>query len=276
MQKKHRLSVPLPTLRPPGTVAGDFRSAQPEVLYGIHPVTEALAAGRRRVFQVFIAPGKKAAWEAFLRLQAAKREVPLTETSLPEVNRMAKSRFTQGVAALVSPYPVLEAARFLGKEDFDGDPTFLLVADGVTDTGNLGALIRTGLCAGITAIVVPKDRCAPPTPAVSRASAGALEHVRMVRVPNLVSVLKRLKEKGVWVYGLDAAAQTSLFAVDLSGPVALVVGGEEKGIRPLVKRHCDALISIPQKGKLNSLNVSVAGGIALYAVFRQRLKGGAA
>jgi len=250
------------------------RTAQTEVLYGIHPVSEALAAKRRRFFTIYIAAGKKVLWEASLRKQAQLGRIPLTEMSLPEVNRVAGSPFTQGIAARVGPYPVMEINDMVMEADPGGELPFLLVADGVMDPGNLGALVRTGVCMGISGIVVPKNRRAPPTPAVSRASAGALEHIRMARVTNLVRAIQRFQEKGIWVYGLDPEAKTPLFSVDLDGPVALVVGGEEKGIRPLVKRHCDALVSIPQRGRLNSLNVSVAGGIAMYTVFQKRIRAG--
>jgi len=244
------------------------------VLYGIHPVTEALAAKRRRFFNIYIAAGKKVLWETSIREKAEAGRIPLVEMPLSKVNHIAGSPFTQGIAAKVGPYPVMEINDMLMEADPGGELPFLLVADGVMDPGNLGALVRTGVCMGVSGIVVPKDRCAPPTAAVSRASAGALEHIRMARVTNLVRAIQRFQEKGIWVYGLDPEAKTPFFSVDLDGPIALVVGGEEKGIRSLVKQHCDALVSIPQRGKLNSLNVSVAGGIAMYTVFRARIQAG--
>jgi 23S rRNA (guanosine2251-2'-O)-methyltransferase len=242
-----------------------------EVLFGVHPVTEALAARRRRVWEVYMAVGKRTAWEPSFRQQALKAGIPITPLPLSDINRLARSRLTQGVAAKVSPYPVVGARDIVAQSPSGKTPPFLLVADGVMDTGNLGALIRTGVCMGVTGVVVPKDRCAPPTPAVSRASAGALEHARMARVTNLVRAVEGFKERGIWVYGLDPEAKTPLFSVDLDGPLALVVGGEAKGIRSLLKRRCDGLVSIPQKGRLNSLNVSVAGGIAMYTVFLHRM-----
>jgi 23S rRNA (guanosine2251-2'-O)-methyltransferase len=147
---------------------------------------------------------------------------------------------------------------------------FFLVIDSVADPHNLGALIRSALAVGVHGVITPKDRSAPPTVAVSKASAGALEHVPLARVTNLSRCLEELKTSGIWIFGLDAAADRNLYETDLRGPAALVVGGEEKGIRPLVKRHCDVRVAIPQRGPLDSLNASVAGAVAMYEIMRQR------
>ncbi len=142
--------------------------------------------------------------------------------------------------------------------------------DNIQDPQNLGAIIRTALCVGIHGVVVPKDRSASPTPAVSRASAGALEHIRLVRVTNLVQTIKHCKSRGLWVMGLQQNAVQSIYAADLSGSIAIVLGGEQKGIRRLVEKNCDFMVSIPQLGTLNSLNASAAGAVAMYEAFRQR------
>jgi len=123
---------------------------------------------------------------------------------------------------------------------------------------------------GIDGAVVPKDRSVSPTPTVSKASAGALEHIRLARVNNMVRTVKILKDLGLWIIGTDQNAQQSVYSNDLTGPIAIVIGGEEKGIRPLVRRNCDILISIPQVGPINSLNASVAGAVVMYEAFRQR------
>ncbi len=145
--------------------------------------------------------------------------------------------------------------------------------DNVLDPQNLGAIIRTALCVGVDSIVLPKDRSAPPTPSVSRASAGALEHIKLTQVTNLVNAIKDCKKKGLWIYGLQKEAEQSIYTTDLSGSIAIVLGGEQKGIRPLVKRNCDFLVSIPQQGPMDSLNASVAASIAMYESFRQRAIG---
>ena len=176
----------------------------------------------------------------------------------------------QGIAASVSPYPLVELADIIDKPGLNDTGHFLLLLDNILDPHNLGAMIRTGLCTGIDGIVIPKDRSASPTPAVSRISAGALEHIFLAQVTNLVNTINTLKKKKLWIAGMDRVAKKSVFSCDFSDSVAIVVGGEEKGMRPLVKKHCDLLISIPQKGQINSLNASVAGAVVMYEAFRQR------
>jgi len=146
----------------------------------------------------------------------------------------------------------------------------LLLLDNIVDPHNLGALIRTSLCVGIDGVIITKDRSALPTPAVSRSSAGALEHISLTLATNMVSTINLLKKKGIWIVGMDKAAKTPIFSFDFSGSIAIVIGGEEKGIRPLVKKHCDFATSIPQEGPVTSLNASVAGAVVMYEAFRQR------
>jgi 23S rRNA (guanosine2251-2'-O)-methyltransferase len=172
--------------------------------------------------------------------------------------------------ARVTAYPLTDTADLLGKVASGERLPFFLLLDQIVDPHNLGAIIRTALCAGIDGVIIPKDRSAFPTPAVSRISAGALEHVRVAQVNNLARFIKTLKDQHVWIVGLDQNAGHSIYAADLTGATGLVVGGEEKGIRPLVKKKCDLLISIPQSGPLGSLNASVAGAIAIYELYRQR------
>jgi 23S rRNA (guanosine2251-2'-O)-methyltransferase len=142
--------------------------------------------------------------------------------------------------------------------------------DNIVDPQNLGAIIRTALCAGVDGVILPKDRCASPTPAVSKASAGALEHLRLSRVTNLVQTIKICKNRGLWTIGLLKDAEQSIYTGDLSGSIAMVLGGEQKGLRPLVRKNCDFLFSIPQQGPLDSLNASAAAAIAMYEAWRQR------
>ncbi|MBF0259980.1 MAG: 23S rRNA (guanosine(2251)-2'-O)-methyltransferase RlmB [Desulfamplus sp.] len=152
----------------------------------------------------------------------------------------------------------------------DSKNKFIVVLESIEDPHNLGAIIRTALCAGVDQIVIPKDRSVQPSPAVSRASAGAMEHADILIVTNIASYLRSIKKNGVWVAGLDAQGDTDLFSSDLTGNIAIVVGGEHQGIRPLVKKECDFLISLPLAQGITSLNASVACGIALYEVVRQR------
>ena len=171
------------------------------------------------------------------------------------------------MGAEVGPYPAADIHKVLTTLH---SASFLLIADGIQDPQNLGALLRTALCAGVDAVIIPRNRAAPPTPTVSRTSAGALEHLQLVRATNITDVIKDLKKNNLWIIGTDLSAETSVFNADLNVPLALIIGSEGKGIRPLVKKNCDLLVSIPQRGSLGSLNASAAGAIVMYEVFRQR------
>jgi len=145
-----------------------------------------------------------------------------------------------------------------------------LALDSISDPQNLGAILRTAQCAGIEAVILPKDRSVRPTPTVSKASAGALEHSRLVQVTNLAHTLTELKTGGFWVAGSDVSGGRTLYDCDLTGPLVLVIGSEGRGIRPLVRQTCDFLLTIPQVGAVGSLNASAAAAVSLYEAFRQR------
>ena len=241
-----------------------------EILFGIHPVLEALRARRRRFVQIWVNRNKLSPGLRELSALADARGVDVEKVPATRLQSMAGTPQHQGVAAKVGLYPWVDFAQLLPVPLGPGGSAFFLLLDGILDPQNLGAIARTALCAGIDGVVTAQDRCAPPTPAASKASAGALEHLRVARVPNLVHALCALKDRGLWVAGMAPSAGPVLFDMDLNGPLALVVGSEEKGIRPLVRRHCDFLFCIPQAGPLDSLNASVACGVALYEAFRQR------
>lgn len=241
-----------------------------EILYGIHPVFEAVKAGRRKIFELYVAEQRPSNRRGKVETVAESLKIPVRQVNSIYLKSLTGNDQHQGLGALVSPYPFSRLADIVGKEHSNNIDCFLLLLDNILDPHNLGALLRTALCVNIAGIVIPKDRSALPTPAVSKASAGALEHAKLVRVTNMVNTIKDLKKKGLWIAGLDRLADQSIFASDLTGSMALVVGGEAKGIRPLVRKHCDMLMSIPQGGRINSLNASVAGAVAMYEAFRQR------
>jgi 23S rRNA (guanosine2251-2'-O)-methyltransferase len=241
-----------------------------ELLYGIHPVFEALAAGRRRVYEVYLDKEKKSGRLAQIASMAEARGVLKKSIAPGDFKALTGTIGHQGAAAAASPYPQVTVQEMLQTVQGEDGKQFLLMLDNIQDPQNLGAIIRTALCVGIQGVIVPKDRSAPPTPAVSKASAGALEHIRLVRVTNLVQTIKHCKTSGLWIMGLQKDAAQSIYDADLSGSIALVLGGEQKGIRRLVKKNCDFLVSIPQQRALNSLNASVAAAVAMYEAFRQR------
>ena len=241
-----------------------------DILYGIHPVREAIQAGRRHISAILFAPGKLPERLARIRELALEKRIPVETAPVDRLGTLAKSDRHQGVIAESDVFETVPLETLFESIDAGSPPPLFLIADSITDPMNFGALIRTALAVGITGVIAPKDRCAPPTPTVSSASAGALEHIKFAQVTNLVRTLGILQKKGIWVFGLDHQAEQDLFHSDFTGPAALVIGGEGKGIRPLVKKSCDYLVSIPQHGPVASLNASVAGAVVMYEAFRQR------
>ena len=241
-----------------------------EILYGIHPVFEALKAGRRDFFEVYIAKDKTSKRIDKLVAIAESMKIPVERVEPLTLKSMTGTDLHQGLGARTGPFPISEISDIFDGVRSNDANHLLLLLDNIMDPHNLGALIRTALCVGVDGIIIPRDRSVPPTPAVSKSSGGALEHIRLARVTNMVNTIKDLKEKGLWIAGMEKTSDKSIFFSDLTGPVAIVIGGEEKGMRPLVKKHCDFLMSIPQTGQVNSLNASVAGAVVMYEAFRQR------
>lgn len=241
-----------------------------ECLYGFHPVMEALIAKRRTIYELMVDRRDLSDRQKQLAELADKQQIPLKVLPVQQLRAVCGSDQHQGVAAKVSSLPLDELTSTVGRHAAEQNHCLLVLLDSITDPNNLGAIIRSAHCAGADGLVIPKDRAAGATPAVSKASAGALEHIRLCQATNLVGSIQWLKKKGIWVAGLAMQASQSVFEADLKGPLALVVGGEEKGLRPLVRQHCDYLVSIPLKGRVDSLNASAAAAVVLYEAFRQR------
>ena len=242
-----------------------------EILFGFHSVTEALKAGKRQIETVLISDRRSAGRADQITALAEERGVSVEFCDSKRLDKLTKTPVHQGIAARVSEFPVQNGLDIIPEIQERTSPCFILVLENIEDPHNLGALIRTALCAGVAYILIPRNRSAGPSPTVSRTSAGAMEHAGIYMVTNTASVLRGLKENGVWIFGLDAQGSTSLYEADLTGSIALIVGGEHKGVRPGVQKECDFLVSIPISGSVNSLNASVAGGIAMYEARRQRL-----
>jgi 23S rRNA (guanosine2251-2'-O)-methyltransferase len=241
-----------------------------EVLYGVHPVREALHAGRRAMHILTLDRKVPSARQLPVVELAEKRGVPRQTLTADQIRASCGSGQHQGIALTVSPLPTVSLESILAETGPAERACLLVLLDGIVDPHNLGAIVRTAHCVGVDAMVIPKDRAVGATPAVSKSSAGALEHMRLCRVTNLAGAIQWLKKKGVWVAGLAMQADRSIFDADLKGPLALVIGGEEKGLRPLVRRHCDYLVSIPLHGRVDSLNASAAAAVVLYEALRQR------
>lgn len=242
-----------------------------EILYGYHSVFEALKAGRRKFESIMVYENR-----SDKRLQAVvdlagEKQVAVQTLSGEELDRLAGFGRHQGIAARVSSFPVQSVSALLKLIEGRTEPFFILILESIEDPQNTGALIRTALCAGVDYIVMPKDRCALPSAGVSRSSAGAMEHAPIFLATNLSILIHDLKKYGAWVSGLDAGGDKGLFDADLTGNLALVVGGEHTGLRPGVIKACDFILSIPMETRITSLNASVAGGIAMFEARRQRL-----
>lgn len=228
-----------------------------EVLYGRNPIREALAAGRRAVGPVWAtAPVAREPW-------LAGAEVVVEDA--PALSARAGTAAHQGLCALAAPYPYADAAALLVPPD-----ALVVVLDEVQDPQNLGAICRSAECAGATGVVLPQRRTAEVTPAVAKASAGAVEHLAVARVRNLADWLREAKEAGAWCYGAAAEAETAYDAPDFRGRVVLVLGAEGRGLRPRVAAGCDALLALPLRGRIASLNVSAAAAVLLYEILQRR------
>ncbi|MDA0185779.1 23S rRNA (guanosine(2251)-2'-O)-methyltransferase RlmB [Solirubrobacter phytolaccae] len=222
------------------------------VIYGTHPVEEALR-GRRKVHRIWATePGN---WTG-----------NVTIVSADEIAERAETDAHQGVAALVDPYIYVDEAELLAVEN-----PFIIALDEITDPQNLGAIARTAEGVGVTGLVIPERRAAEVTPAVCKASAGAVEHLPIARVRNLADFLQSAKDKQCWVYGAAAGSDTRYDQPDYKGGVIAVMGAEGKGLRPRVASMCDDLVSLPLLGKVESLNVSATAAVLLYEMLQQRL-----
>ena len=237
-----------------------------EILYGLHPVEEALRAGTRKFDHVCVARERHD--PRLQRVIDACREngIRVRAESKDELTRLAKTAGHQGVVAIV------RGREFLELEDlFEGpEPRLLLALDGIEDPQNLGALLRTADASGVDGVVVTERRAAPLSAVAVKASAGAAEHVRIARVVNLVRALEQLKERNIWCVGLDERGSLSYDEYDFTSNTVIVLGREGEGLHELVRRSCDHLLRIPMAGQVASLNVSAAGAVVMFEAARQR------
>lgn len=246
------------------------RAMRGELLIGIHAVEAALEHDAVHVLELYLESGVHN--PRLKRIADRARELGLTPHARERIalDRMTGGARHQGAVARWEAPPPLPDSTLPERAAAAGRDALFLVLDGVTDPHNLGACLRSALAAGVTAVVVPKDRAVALTPTVRRAAAGAADQVPVVVATNLARSLRALKDAGVWLTGLDATAQRPLYAIDLTGPTAIVLGGEGEGLRRLTREHCDHVASIPMAGGAESLNVSVTAGIALFEARRQR------
>ena len=237
------------------------------LICGINPVMEALTAGSRHFDRLLVVKGIRNQRVSEAIARASQMGIPLRFEPRETLDRMAGGIPHQGLVAVVSAKPVITLEKLL---EGAHTPALLVLLDGVEDPRNLGAILRTVDAAGADGVLLPDRHSAGLSETVSRSSAGGLEHVQVARIGNVSQAIDELKARGVWVVGFDASGTERWDAVDYRRPIALVLGGEGRGIRRLVRERCDHLVSLPLFGHVGSLNVSVAAGIALYEVVRQR------
>ncbi len=242
-------------------------------IFGINPVTEALKSGRP-VQRLLIAEQRKKDRDVAEIIRLAREVgVEVRMTARDAMNREAPHAVHQGVIAFAAAreYATLDDILKIPAEQ--GQTALFLILDGVEDPRNLGAILRTAEAAGVHGVIIPERRAAGLTETVAKASAGALEYVPVVKVVNIVNTIEELKKSGIWVAAAEAGGTTLYWDADFVRPTALVLGGEDRGVRRLVGEHCDYLLSLPLMGQISSLNVSVAAGVLLYEVLRQRRAG---
>ena len=239
-----------------------------DIIAGRNPVMEAIRSGRS-IESILVAKGERSGSVVAIIAKAKQKNIPVKDVDSKKLDFLAKGVNHQGIVAqcAVKEYSTLEDIFALAEER--GESPFIIVLDKIEDPHNLGAIIRTAECAGAHGVIIPERRSAGLSYTVEKTSAGALEYMPVVRVKNISAVLQKLKDKGILVYGADMDGE-HYKKVNFDGAVALVIGNEGKGISPLVAKDCDVIVSLPMKGKINSLNASVAAGILMYEIADKR------
>lgn len=240
------------------------------MIEGRNAVIEALRAGTA-IDKIYLQKGETDKTLGHIASRARAAGTVVVEADRRKLDAMSRTHAHQGVIAVAAVREYVSIEDILQAAKDKGEPPLLVICDELSDPHNLGAVIRTAECAGAHGVVIPKRRSAGLTAVVAKTSAGAVSHIPVARVANLPSLLKELKKAGLWIFGSAADGTTPLYDADLKGPAAIVIGSEGEGMSRLVTENCDFLVSIPMKGKLNSLNASAAAAILLYEAVRQRL-----
>ena len=246
------------------------REELPEgMIEGRNAVTEALKSGRV-IDKVYIASGDTDKALGRLAAQAKEAGAVIVQTDRRKLDLMSPTGAHQGIIAAVAAHDYASVNDILARAESRGEAPLIVICDELSDPHNLGAIVRTAECAGAHGVIIPKRRSVGLTAVVAKASAGAVEYMKVARVANINNAIAELKEKGVWIFGTAAEGAVPMYQADLSGPAAIVIGNEGMGISQLVRKNCDVMVSIPMKGKISSLNASNAGAILLYEAVRQR------
>lgn len=246
----------------------EYRKSDDNLVVGRNSVTELLRSGRD-IERILVESGNHNGSLSALLAKAKNKKIPIKEVAKEKLDVLCPNANHQGIAAYASPIQYSTVDDMLALAQQRGEHPFLIICDQIEDPHNLGAIIRTAECAGAHGVILPQRHACGVNFAVAKSACGALEYMKVARVTNLVNTIKQLKQHGVWIYAADMDG-TPADKQDFSGPVALVIGSEGKGVGRLIKENCDVVVSLPMKGHITSLNASVAAGIMMYEVLRSR------
>ena len=242
-----------------------------DLIEGRNAVIEALKSDRT-IEYILIAKGDMVGSISVVMALAKEKGIVTKEVDRRKLDQMSQTSAHQGVMAVVTPYKYFELNDIFKYAEEKGEKPFIIILDEIEDPHNFGSIIRTAEVCGAHGIIIPKRKNVGATPIVYKTSAGAIEHMKIAKVTNINAAIEEIKERGVWVYGADMDGENYIFNTDLTGAVALVIGSEGRGISKLTKEKCDVLVKIPMVGKITSLNASVAGGIIMYEIMKQKIK----
>jgi 23S rRNA (guanosine2251-2'-O)-methyltransferase len=238
---------------------------------GRNAVLELLESGKD-INKIYIEKGEKQGSINKIIAKANERKILVTEIDKVKFRKMCQTPNAQGIIAVVPPFDYCDVYDIIENAKEKNEDPFIVILDGIEDTHNLGSIIRTAETAGVHGIIIPKRRAASVNSTVAKVSAGAVEHMKIARVNNIVETINILKKEGIWICGTDMDAQDFYFKQDLTGPLAIVIGSEGNGMSRLTKESCDFLTKIPMQGKITSLNASVSAGIVIYESRKQRME----
>ncbi len=244
-----------------------------QVICGINPLREIIRSQPTLLERLFVAAGRGGEEVRQIVQLASERGIPVEVCPRQRVEQLAPAMVHQGILGVCREYAYADLEQLIANRHPESTHDLVIILDGITDPQNLGSVIRTAYCCGANGVIIPENRAASVTAAVVKASAGAAYLLPTAMVVNLSRTIEYLQEKGFWIYGADAAAKTDHYSPDYAGHVGLVMGSEGRGIRPLIRKKCDFLISVPLRGRISSLNVSVATGVILYEILRTWGKG---
>jgi 23S rRNA (guanosine2251-2'-O)-methyltransferase len=242
-----------------------------DVIEGRNAVIEALKSDRT-IEYILIAKGDMVGSISVVLALAKEKGIVIKEVDRRKLDEMSQTSAHQGVIAIVTPYKYFGLDDIFKAAEEKGEKPFIIILDEIQDPHNFGSIIRTAEVCGAHGIIIPKRKNVGATPTVYKTSAGAIEHMKIVKVTNINATIEEIKERGVWVYGADMDGENYIFDTDLTGAVAVVIGSEGRGISKLTKEKCDVLVKIPMVGKITSLNASVASGIIMYEVIKQKIR----